>query len=218
MHANLRILYVLIALTLVTAGVWWFQGGQGNLGQIEGTDFAVADTSSIDKIFIADMDGGQVTLTRPSQGSLWDVNGQFKAREDAVNLLLKTFLRAGVQGPVAEAAQPNVIGCFPPAERRLKSIREGRRRPKLGTWAPPLQATRVRTWCLKPRTVEVPLLTSCTWRASRDTSARGFSPLNGSGDTPESSISRAVRLPASRYVCLRRMVNPTRSLRTIRAH
>ena len=68
MHANLRILYVLIALTMVTAGVWWFQGGQGNLAQIKGTDFAIADTSTVDKIFIADMDGGQVTLTRPTQG------------------------------------------------------------------------------------------------------------------------------------------------------
>ena len=53
MHSNLRILYVLVALTAVTAGVWWFQGGQGEL-PIDG-DFAVVDTSLVDKIFIADM-------------------------------------------------------------------------------------------------------------------------------------------------------------------
>ena len=125
MHANLRILYVLIALTMVTAGVWWFQGGQGNLAQIEGTDFAIADTSTVDKIFIADMDGGQVTLTRPTQGSLWDVNGQFKAREDAVNLLLKTFLRARVQGPVAEAAQPNVIRLLSARGKKVEIYQGG---------------------------------------------------------------------------------------------
>ena len=48
MHSNLRILYVLVALTAVTAGVWWFQGGQGELAHIEGTDFAIADTSLVD--------------------------------------------------------------------------------------------------------------------------------------------------------------------------
>ena len=105
MHSNLRILYVLVALTVVTAGVWWFQGGQGELARIEGTDFAIADTSLVDKIFIADMDGGLATLTRPAQGRLWDVNGTFKAREDAVNLLLKTFRRLH-SGPVAQAASP----------------------------------------------------------------------------------------------------------------
>ena len=94
MHANLRILYVLIVLTALTGGVWWFtMEDKGALASIEGTDFAIADTSAVDKIFIADMDGQSVTLTRPAKGSLWDVNGRFKAREDAVDLLLKTFLR-----------------------------------------------------------------------------------------------------------------------------
>ena len=57
MHSNLRILYILVALTLVTAGVWWLQGNQGRLDRIEGTDFGIVDTSKVDKIFIADMDG-----------------------------------------------------------------------------------------------------------------------------------------------------------------
>ena len=125
MHANLRILYVLIALTALTAAVWWFQGNQGQLGDIEGTDFAVVDTSAVDKIFIADMDGGKVTLTRPTLGRLWDVNGQFKAREDAVNLLLKTFLRARVQGPVAEAAQPNVIRLLSSRGKKVEIYQGG---------------------------------------------------------------------------------------------
>ena len=109
MHSNLRILYVLIFITAVTGGVWFYTQPSGQLASIEGTDFAVEDTSKVDKIFIADMDGKSVTLTRPEQGKLWDLNGRFKAREDAVNLLLKTFKRAAIQGPVAEAAEPNVV-------------------------------------------------------------------------------------------------------------
>ena len=60
MHSNLRILYVLVALTAVTAAVWWFQGGEGDIAKIDGVDFAVVDTSLVDKIFIADMAGKHV--------------------------------------------------------------------------------------------------------------------------------------------------------------
>ena len=132
MHANLRILYVLIALTAVTAGVWWFQGGKGELSQVAGTEFGIADTSLVDKIFIADMDGGQVTLTRPESGRLWDLNGQYKAREDAVKLLLKTFRRASVQGPVAEAAKPNVIRLLSARGKKVEIYQGGDRPVK--TW------------------------------------------------------------------------------------
>ena len=56
---------------------------------------------------------------------MWDVNGQFKAREDAVNLLLKTFLRARVQGPVAEAAQPNVIRLLSARGKKVEIYQGG---------------------------------------------------------------------------------------------
>ena len=126
MHANLRILYVLIVLTALTGGVWWFtMEDKGALASIEGTDFAIADTSAVDKIFIADMDGQSVTLTRPAKGSLWDVNGRFKAREDAVDLLLKTFLRTTVQGPVAAAAQPNVIRLLAARGKKVEVYQGG---------------------------------------------------------------------------------------------
>lgn len=132
MHANLRILYVLIALTGVTAGIWWFQGGKGELSQVAGTEFGIRDTSRVDKIFIADMDGGQVTLTRPASGRLWDLNGEYKAREDAVKLLLKTFRRASVQGPVAEAAKPNVIRLLSARGKKVEIYQGGDRPVK--TW------------------------------------------------------------------------------------
>lgn len=132
MHSNLRILYVLIALTLVTAGVWWLQGSKGSLAQIEGTDFGIVDTSKVDKIFIADMDGEEVTLTRPAKGRLWDLNGKFKAREDAVNLLLKTFRRASVQGPVAEAAQENVVRLISARGKKVEIYQGGEEPVK--TW------------------------------------------------------------------------------------
>ena len=64
-------------------------------------DFAIADTAAVDKIFIADKDGNQALLER-SSGRYWKLNGTHFARKDAVDLLLKTFLRARVQRPVPQ--------------------------------------------------------------------------------------------------------------------
>lgn len=132
MHSNLRILYVLILITAVTGGVWLYTQPAGQLALIEGTDFSVTDTSLVDKIFIADMDGKSVTLTRPVKGKLWDLNGRFKAREDAVTLLLKTFKRAAIQGPVAEAAEPNVVRLISARGKKVEIYQGGETPAK--TW------------------------------------------------------------------------------------
>lgn len=70
------------------------------------TDFAIADTASIGKIFIADTKGNTITLDRT--GGVWMVNGLYKAREDAAWLLLHTFRNVYVQRPVAKEAQAQV--------------------------------------------------------------------------------------------------------------
>ena len=72
------------------------------------TDYAIQDTASIGKIFIADRLGNTITLTREESGS-WDVNGKFPAREDAVETILKTFKNVYIQRPVPKDAQEQVI-------------------------------------------------------------------------------------------------------------
>ncbi|MBK9335194.1 MAG: DUF4340 domain-containing protein [Lewinellaceae bacterium] len=52
-------------------------------------DFAVRDTSSITRIFLADRSGQSTTLER--KDGYWLYNGQYKARTSAVNTLLATI-------------------------------------------------------------------------------------------------------------------------------
>ena len=132
MHSNLKIFYALLVITAATAVVYLFQGPTGELTEQEGANFGIDDTSAVTQIFIADMDGNEVTLTRPEQGKLWNLNGRYKAREDAVNLLLKTFLRASVQGPVAEAARPNVIRLLSARGKKVEIYQGGDKPTK--TW------------------------------------------------------------------------------------
>lgn len=69
--------------------------------------FEVADTASIGKIFIADMNKNSITLTRKNQQ--WMVNGEYPAREDAIKLLLATIHDIRMNHPVPKISHNAVI-------------------------------------------------------------------------------------------------------------
>lgn len=70
-------------------------------------DFAVQDTASIDKIFLADKNNKTILLER--KGNYWTVNGTYKARRDLVDLLLETICKLEVNSPVPEAKLDKVL-------------------------------------------------------------------------------------------------------------
>ena len=109
MHKNLRLFYLLLLVTAVAAGVRYMDTQEATeiTKSANAADFAIADTAAVDKIFIADKDGNQALLER-SSGRYWKLNGTHFARKDAVDLLLKTFLRARVQRPVPQGELDNV--------------------------------------------------------------------------------------------------------------
>lgn len=71
-------------------------------------DFAVEDTASITKIFIADKKFRQITLQRNASG-IWMVNGKYVARKDILETLLVTIKKINIDEPVGNAAQENII-------------------------------------------------------------------------------------------------------------
>ncbi len=81
------------------------------------SDFAVKDTSCINKIFIANKGGGKATLER-KEGKGWMVNDKYPARADNIALLLETFLKVQVRYPAPASAQENLIKSF--AARAIK--------------------------------------------------------------------------------------------------
>lgn len=109
MHKNLRLFYFLLLATAIAAGVRYMDTQEAaEISMAENAaDFAVADTAAVDKIFIADKDGKQALLERTAD-RYWKLNGTYFARKDAVDLLLKTFLRARVQRPVPKGELDNV--------------------------------------------------------------------------------------------------------------
>lgn len=70
-----------------------------------GKQFYITDTSSVSKIYMADMDNHYVELTK-SAGH-WMVNNEFVAIQESVELLLKTMLRIEIKHLLSKSATQN---------------------------------------------------------------------------------------------------------------
>lgn len=105
MKKNWIILVLVIILAAVA--VWVLSTNSKTTIKRELRDFAVADTSSVDKIFMVDKSNRQVMLKR--EGSGWTVNDKYPARLDAIEILLKTINRVTVKNPVSLSSMDNVI-------------------------------------------------------------------------------------------------------------
>ena len=133
MHKNLRLFYLLILVTAVAAGVRYMDLKEAAdiTRTAEASEFAVQDTSLVDKIFIADKDGNSALLERTGE-RYWKLNGLHFARKDAVDLLLKTFKRARVQRPVPKAELDNVNRLLAGRGKKVEIYQGGDRPVK--TW------------------------------------------------------------------------------------
>lgn len=106
MNRNTIILLAVLVLGAITVYLVK-NSGPGSVAQ-ELRDFAYTDTAGVDKIFLADKTGKQVTLTRNSNGT-WTLNEKFVARQDAINNLLGTVYNLSVREPVGTKARENII-------------------------------------------------------------------------------------------------------------
>lgn len=100
----------IITVIVLSVLSFWFIINKSS-GTIKQTlrDFAVTDTATITKIFLADKNGNSVTLERKPPVVQWIVNGKYKVRPDAMQTLLNTIKKIDVKEPVGKKAQDNVI-------------------------------------------------------------------------------------------------------------
>ena len=101
---NLLLLIVTVILIGVSIAIFFVRNydSQSTL-----RDFAVEDTASINKIFLANKSGSAVTLER--KGNHWTVDGKYTARRDFVNNLLTTIKKIEVSSPVSSAKMDRVM-------------------------------------------------------------------------------------------------------------
>ncbi len=102
--SNIILLIVIIVLIIVSGAVFFIRNYDP---QQTLRDFAVEDTASITKIFLANKQGSSVTLERA--GNHWTVNEIYTARFDFVNNLLTTIKKLEVSSPVSSAKLERVM-------------------------------------------------------------------------------------------------------------
>src|SRR5690554_322144 len=103
-----KLIPLLISVIIVAAIAYYFSTAVNPKATTDKaqTDFAIADTSDVGKIFIADRSGNTATLSRTPEG--WTINDKYRARTDAVDILLKTFKNIYIQRPVPQEGQEQV--------------------------------------------------------------------------------------------------------------
>ena len=121
---------IIIFVVLIGAALYFrfFMHGFSTIGAKD-NEFAVKDTASITKIFIAAKNNQTVTLTRQSKGQ-WLVNGRFTARPDCINTLLYTINMVTVKSVIDPRSWNNVIKTMA-AQAAKVEIYEGDERVKV---------------------------------------------------------------------------------------
>lgn len=108
MKKNRNLLFGALALLLLGVGVYFYMNQKKTTFAAGEKDFAMTDTSGVDKIFLADKTGIQTTLTR-GDGNTWTVNGKYHARKDMLDNLFDVLKRITVRAPVAATAVENIL-------------------------------------------------------------------------------------------------------------
>ena len=102
-------LLYLVVLFLIGLAVYYlvFVNGSSTL-PVNEKNFAVDDTASIGKIFIASMNKKSILLERNQNGQ-WLVDKKYGVRPETISLLLKTIKQLSIKYPVSKAARNSVL-------------------------------------------------------------------------------------------------------------
>ncbi len=101
------IFLILLVILLAVAGWLYYIKTNGTINEAL-RDFAVKDTGSVVKIFMADKAGQTVTLEKVEDND-WMLNGKYPARPDAIKTFLTTIHDLEVRSPVGKSGYNNVI-------------------------------------------------------------------------------------------------------------
>ena len=107
MRKRKNIINLTLFIILFLATIYILVQNKNSSSTVQPNDFAIDDTASIRKIFIADMKGESVILTKSKNN--WLVNDEFAINQSRIELLLDVVKRLEVKNPTPENARNNVI-------------------------------------------------------------------------------------------------------------
>ncbi len=123
--------WIFLLVLIVLGALAWILHKRNTKSTLAGplSDFAITDTASVDRIFISDQKGVSIDLRRA--GHRWTVNGSFIAKQNDVDMLLRTFARVEVRSPVPKSTEPMVLRTMAAASKRVEIYQGGRKPSKI---------------------------------------------------------------------------------------
>ncbi len=124
---NIRINFLIAFLLIAIAGYYIFRNNFSTVRE-EDRDFAIADTSAVTKIFLADKNNHSILLERKS-ASEWILNTKLKARQQGVNLILDCMKKIRVQSRVPKNSFNTVLKELSSTGIKMEVYRDNQDKP-----------------------------------------------------------------------------------------
>jgi len=104
-----KLLLIIVILMAVIAVISVVAARKSGTISDSDKNFAVSDTASVNKIFLANKDHVTTLLERNAEGNGWTVNGQWEASAPMMEILLTTICRIRPASPLPKTATENII-------------------------------------------------------------------------------------------------------------
>lgn len=123
---NKNIIYLVVLVVLLAVAGWLIssRNESGTLERKMDYDFTIKDTAAVDKIIISDKSPAKVVLTR-EKGN-WIVDGEAKARQDAIQTLLETMNRMELRNFLQERMKSTVIKRMSVYGKKVQVYKNGK--------------------------------------------------------------------------------------------
>ncbi|MBP7272954.1 MAG: DUF4340 domain-containing protein [Saprospiraceae bacterium] len=102
-----NLILLIVLLVLAGIGIWFWQKQSKTSSASWDREFAIKDTKSIHKIFIASRSGESNTIEK--KGNQWMLNGKYVAYTPSVNLLIQTMGALRLQYIPSNNAVKNIV-------------------------------------------------------------------------------------------------------------
>ena len=91
--------------------------------KVEADFFQIKDTATIDKLFITDIDGNQLTLTRKE--GVWRLNDQYRVDKKAYLNLIEPLVKMRIKAPADDASKEALIREMTVGHKKVEVYRNG---------------------------------------------------------------------------------------------
>ncbi len=118
MKKNRNIIIIVLILIVIAGVVIMSKSRKGTFSKKD-MDFAVKDTASVTKIFMADKKNRTVLLERMPDGE-WRLNKKYKVRPSGIKMILETMNKLVPKAPVPLSAHNNIVAQLAAASVKVE--------------------------------------------------------------------------------------------------